>query len=96
MQQVQDQFAQNFAQRIIDRYELPQNIHVSMKNAETLVFKVSGGAEMDNLLNQCLSNMVQAATDWGTRFIYVDRLDDPRRSLKLKTDSCKILLEKIN
>jgi hypothetical protein len=96
MQQEQDQFAQNFAQRIIDRYELPKNIRVHMKNSETLAIAVAGDLEMNDLLNGHLPGLVQAGIDWGFPFIDVVRLDDHRRSLRLRTDSCRLLLEKIS
>jgi hypothetical protein len=96
MQQEQDQFAQNFAQWIIDRYELPPNIHVSMKNAKTLTIAVAGSEEMDDLLNEHLAGMVQAGIDWDCPFIDVVRLDDHRRPLRLRTASCRLLLDKIS
>jgi hypothetical protein len=96
MQQEQDQFAQNFAQRIINRYELPPNIHVSMKNSETLAIAVAGDLEMNDLLNGHLPGLVQAGIDWGFAYIDIRRLDDRRKPLRLRTDSCKLLLEKIS
>jgi hypothetical protein len=96
MQQVQDQFAQNFAQRIIDRYELPKNIHVSMKNSETLTIVVAGDLQVNDLLNGHLPGLVQAGIDWGFPFIDVVCLDDRRKPLRLRTDSCRQLLEKIS
>jgi hypothetical protein len=96
MQQLKDQPWSSFTAEIISRYGLPDTVHVSMKNAETLTIAVAGETEMDDLLSGHLPGMVQAGIDWDCPFIDVRRLDDRRRSLRLKTRSCQILLEKIS
>jgi hypothetical protein len=96
MQQFRDQPCSSFTAEIVSRYGLPDTVHISMKNAKTLIITVAGSEEMDNLLNEHLAGMVQAGIDWDCPFIDVVRLDDHRRPLRLRTDSCRLLLDEIS
>jgi hypothetical protein len=96
MHQLKDQPWSSFTAEIVNRYGLPKSVHASMRNPETLTLTVPGAAEMDKLLDQCLPNIVQAAIDWDTPNIHVQRLDNPRRSLKLKSRNLQLLLDRIS